>query len=163
MSKKKYRIKVRYTGRRFLKGRAWHRFERIDGSGGPALFPGVVGCVIGAVYYAGAKVIAKRPERCADEPIRSKPEWEAEDALADVELEKKRANSKLHAQNKAHLKLAIDVLRPLVQGLGYWETKTLVTYLAEQARPAGKTEVLRFDMDKLVARLNAATHSAEEK
>jgi hypothetical protein len=125
-----------YTGRREGKKCILHRFEKPDGE--EMYFSGIRGVHIGMTYRCGKTNIASRPELVMEVERIDNPEWDAADALIDAKRAEKRAEKKLAASTKPALKTAVSALQPLVRGMSYFDRKSLVEYLVEEAVKVGK-------------------------
>jgi hypothetical protein len=133
--KSEYNLSCIYAGRRlFGDGKVRQLFLCGDKEW---YFKGVKGVWVGFTYKCGEGRIASKPERMDAELINN-PEWEAADKLVDAHNAKKRGEAKLKAKVSPAIKNAIHALVPLVRRLGYYETRTLVEFLANEAKKKSK-------------------------
>lgn len=129
---KVYTRKAVYTGRRMSGGKVWQRFELLPEKT-EMFFRGVKRVYIGATYKCNRTSIAGKPERIDDEMIFN-AEWDAADALVDAHNAEKRAEAKYRAKASPALKNAVEALRPLVRGIGFFDAKALTDYLVTEAK-----------------------------
>lgn len=129
----KYDRKAVYTGRRLASnGKVYHRFELLP-ERSDMHFTGLTGVWLGHTYECTDSKIAKRP-KMTDDDREDNAEWEAADAEVDAKNAVKRAEAKVRSQTKPALKKAVEALRPLFRGKGYFERRALIEYLAELAK-----------------------------
>lgn len=137
----KFNLKCVYTGRRWNGEKVIQRFETSDGK--EHFFSGVVGVWIGYTYTCSNTQIKKRPDRIEVEPIHN-PKWEAEDALVDKYLAKKRADMKARQVAQPAVKKAVEALLPLSEAFtGYWEIRSLVEVLVDEVMKKRKLKKVR--------------------
>jgi len=123
-----YDQKAVYIGRRFSGSKVLQAFLR---NNEVVYFSGIKRVWIGHTYACGKDSISTKPERLNIERIDN-PEWEALDTLVDSKNAEKRAEKKISAMSKPHLKAAKDALYPLFKDLGFIEMRTLANYLVDE-------------------------------
>lgn len=110
-----------YIGKRILGNDVAQCFERTD-TKEILKFKRIKSVYIGSTYKCGENGILVSPERVDVETIEN-PKWEAENAIAEEYLWRKRAQTKVEStlkkEEKRHLKTAIEALRPLVKSVDY--------------------------------------------
>jgi len=57
------------------------------------------------------------------------PKWEAEDALVDIKRAKDRADAKFKKNESPTLKLAIQALNRVCDGMSFFDRRALIEYL----------------------------------
>lgn len=127
----KYDRKAIYIGRR-LDGKGHLQVFLLLPEKKEIHFKGIKRVWIGHTYKCSATKMSTRPERLPDDRVDD-PAWEAQDALVDAENAKKRAEEKVSKMSKPQMRAAIEALRPLLEGVGYFGQSALVRHLVDQA------------------------------
>ncbi len=127
-----YTRRAVYTGRRLNGKNVFQCFELLPEKK-EMFFKGIRGVHLGYTYECTDSQMPVRA-RCVDVERIDNPEWEAADAIVDARNAEKRAASKMAATSKPNLKRALEVLRPLMRGLSYYDTRNLIEYLVIEAK-----------------------------
>ncbi len=138
MSKSEKKLKAVYTGRRLIGSKIFQRFEHSNGT--ERYFRGIRRVWVGYSYYCNEDSIASKPERTNDERIDN-AEWEIADELVSQYLKQRKSEQALEKQCKPHIRKLLQLLKPLVEDLNYYQTKALIEHLVCELKFSGKSKV----------------------